>query len=62
MMARPEASQRVLVIVPAYNEALSLPALIQQLRATYPGFDVLAVDDGPAYETRAVSVIVPKYF
>lgn len=52
-MARPEASQRVLVIIPAYNEALSLPALIQQLRATYPGFDVLVVDDGSTDETRA---------
>jgi glycosyltransferase involved in cell wall biosynthesis len=58
-MARPEASQRVLVIIPAYNEALSLPALIQQLSATYPSFDVLVVDDGSTDETRAAVAGLP---
>lgn len=58
-MARTEASQRVLVIIPAYNEALSLPSLIHELRATCPGFDVLVVDDGSTDETRAVLSDLP---
>jgi len=44
----------VLAIVPAYNEALSLPALLGELRASYPGLDVLVVDDGSTDQTRAV--------
>ena len=58
-MARPEASQRVLVIIPAYNEALSLPVLIQEIRTAYPSFDVLVVDDGSTDETRAAVSELP---
>lgn len=57
-MLRP-ASQRVLVIIPAYNEALSLPALINQLRALYPSFDVLVVDDGSSDPTASVVSRLP---
>ena len=35
-----------LVIVPTYNEAQSLPALVGRLRLHLPGADVLIVDDG----------------
>lgn len=35
-----------LVIVPTYNEAESLPALIERLRRSVPAADVLIVDDG----------------
>ena len=61
-MAPPEAPQRVLAMVPAYNEAVSLPALIQRFRMTYPGFDVPVVGGGPAGPMRDTPVAVPKYF
>lgn len=37
---------RVLVIVPTYNEALSLPGVLERLRTAVPHADVLVVDDG----------------
>ena len=39
-------SKRLLVIVPAYNEARSLPGLIGELRAVPMALDVVVVDDG----------------
>lgn len=48
-------SGRVLVIIPAYNEALSLPAVVGSLRSCYPHFDILVVDDGSTDETRSVA-------
>src|SRR3979411_2950811 len=44
-------SHRVLVIIPAYNEAQSLPDLIHELRMKYPAFDVLVMDDGSTDDT-----------
>lgn len=37
---------RILVIVPAWNEAESLPAALRELCAVHPRQDVLVVDDG----------------
>ncbi len=37
---------RVLVVVPAFEEELSLPGLLDELRAQAPDVDVLVVDDG----------------
>jgi len=37
---------RVLVIVPAHDEAESLPRTLAEVRAKSPGVDVLVVDDG----------------
>jgi len=37
---------RVLLIVPAYNEARSLPLLLDQLTSHYPDYEVVVVDDG----------------
>lgn len=48
------ALPRVLVITPAYNEALSLPALIAELRGAYPAFAVLVVNDGSTDNTAEV--------
>jgi glycosyltransferase involved in cell wall biosynthesis len=42
---------RPLVVVPAYDEAASLPALLAELAATAPRADVLVVDDGSSDET-----------
>ena len=36
----------VLIIIPAFNEAQSLPGLIDQLTRLYPRFDIVVIDDG----------------
>jgi dolichol-phosphate mannosyltransferase len=40
------ASDRVVVIIPTYNEIDALPDTLARLRATVPDADVLVVDDG----------------
>src|SRR5437867_3235171 len=49
------SAPRVLVIVPAHDEAQSLPATIDELRRKAPGIDVLVVDDGSRDATAAVA-------
>ena len=46
---------RTLVIIPAYNEAASLPAVLDRLRTARPHDDVVVVDDGSTDETAAVA-------
>ena len=48
-------AQRVLVIVPAWNEQDSLPATIADIHSTQPGVDVLVIDDGSGDHTAAVA-------
>ena len=36
----------VLVVIPTYNEAATLPVILDRLRAAQPSADVLVVDDG----------------
>jgi glycosyltransferase involved in cell wall biosynthesis len=38
--------QRYLVLIPAHNEAASLPSVIRELRAVVPDAELLIVDDG----------------
>jgi len=58
MSSNPAATSRVLVIVPAYNEASSLPALIREFSSLPASWDVLIVDDGSTDRTReAVSTL-----
>lgn len=45
---------RLLVLVPAHNEAASLPAVIREVRAVVPHADLLVVDDGSCDQTSAV--------
>jgi glycosyltransferase involved in cell wall biosynthesis len=45
---------RVLILIPAYNEAASLPAIAQEVRALAPTADILVVDDGSEDGTPAV--------
>jgi glycosyltransferase involved in cell wall biosynthesis len=45
---------RVLV-VPAYNEAVSLPTLLQALRRKASGYELVVVDDGSGDETAAIA-------
>ena len=42
---------RVLVIIPACNEAASLPHTLDEVRARAPGMDLLVVDDGSRDDT-----------
>lgn len=44
----------VLVIVPVYNEALSLGAVLTELRAEAPDYDVVCVNDGSTDTTSEV--------
>ena len=49
------AGLRRLVIIPAYNEARSLPGVLREVRAAAPNFDVLVVNDGSADETSLMA-------
>ncbi|MCU1487845.1 MAG: glycosyl transferase family 2 [Actinomycetia bacterium] len=44
-----------LVIIPAYNEEAALPAVLAGLRARFPDFDLVVVDDGSRDRTSAVA-------
>jgi len=46
---------RVLAIVPAYNEARNLPAVLEALRHSAPQCDVAVVDDGSTDATAEVA-------
>ena len=49
------AGLRGLIIIPAYNEARSLPHVLREGRAAVPGFDLLVVNDGSADETFEIA-------
>lgn len=46
----------MLVIVPAYNEARSLPALLPAIRSAVPSADICVVDDGSTDDTACVAL------
>lgn len=45
---------RVAVVIPAHNEAISLPAVVTEMRAARPDLPLVVVDDGSTDETAAV--------
>ena len=47
--------QRVLVIVPAWNEEATVGATVRDIGLTNPGVDVLVVDDGSADHTAQIA-------
>lgn len=49
------SDQRVLVVLPAWNEAQSLPAVLREISEHLPDVGVLVVNDGSADETSAVA-------
>lgn len=51
----PRARPRVLAIVPAMNEAESLPAMLAELATVHPLAHTLIVDDGSLDETAAIA-------
>lgn len=48
-------NKRVLIIVPAWNEAESIGEVVTEIRGELPGTDVLVVDDGSADDTAAIA-------
>lgn len=47
---------RLLVVIPALNEAADIGEVIRQVRS-HPGIDVLVIDDGSTDETAAVAML-----
>ena len=52
---RPEAIIRTRVIIPAYNEAASLPRVLADLATRRPDLDVVVIDDGSRDATTQVA-------
>jgi len=50
------ADKRVLVIIPAWNEAGSIAEVIAEIRGELPAYDVLVVNDGSTDETERVAL------
>jgi glycosyltransferase involved in cell wall biosynthesis len=46
---------KISVIIPAYNEASTIGDIVSKIRANYPGFEIIVVDDGSADETAALA-------
>lgn len=51
----PPSTERLLVIVPAWNEQVTLPGVIRELQVTVPDADVLVVSDGSTDRTAPVA-------
>jgi glycosyltransferase involved in cell wall biosynthesis len=51
----PMGCERILAIVPAYNEADSLPHVVRDLRSVGLPLDIVVIDDGSQDETSAVA-------
>ena len=49
------AGERVLIIVPAHNEAEALPDVLDQLRRHAPAYDVVVINDGSTDATARVA-------
>lgn len=47
--------QRIIAIVPAYNEAASLPHVVRDLRSGSLGIDIAVIDDGSKDDTSAIA-------
>jgi glycosyltransferase involved in cell wall biosynthesis len=53
MDAGPERRPRVLVVIPAYNEAGTIEQVIRRVQTSLPDFDLLVVNDGSRDATGA---------
>jgi glycosyltransferase involved in cell wall biosynthesis len=50
-----EATRRLLVIIPAWNEQETIAAVVAEIRATIPDADVLVVNDGSTDRTSVIA-------
>src|SRR5690348_3654418 len=50
-----ESTPRLSVVIPAKNEAASLPPLLARLRALHPDAELIVVDDGSSDDTAALA-------
>ena len=50
------ADPRVLIIIPAWNEAGSIADVIQEVRGELPSVDILVVDDGSTDDTTRIAL------
>lgn len=48
-------SDRLTILIPAYNEAETLDRVLPELRALYPAAEILVIDDGSTDGTQAVA-------
>lgn len=45
-----------LVLIPTFNEELSLPNVIDQIKNELPGFDILVIDDGSTDSSYSIAI------
>ena len=50
-----DKKSRTLVIIPAYNEEKGVGRVIDKIQKTYPGVDILVIDDGSSDNTAKVA-------
>ena len=55
MAGSPASSPRILLVIPAFNEAPRLPALLSRLQALQLELEIVVVDDGSRDATSAVA-------
>ncbi len=49
-------TQKIIVIVPAYDEAASIAGVIEDIRGNFPAADILIVDDGSSDGTGKIAL------
>lgn len=47
--------KKILIIIPAYNEAENILSIINEIKNTYPDFDILVVNDGSGDSTGRIA-------
>jgi glycosyltransferase involved in cell wall biosynthesis len=55
--AYPLVMRSFLVTIPAYNAATTLSQLIGKIKESYPGIDILVIDDGSRDNTREIASV-----